>query len=186
MDNVSRRILVVATAATLIGLAATACRAGSQAAPPAPVTSTHTVPPAPAVPSRTTTSAPATTSRTTPPATTAPKLKFPNTDVDVVFVGYDLKNKLVEFQKVVEEPESRLPNLVPDPSDPAVHRLPMKPGTTVASIDPRGFPFETCPATSCTVDQVMRSVISHNHGQFRAHIHVDAADQIDVVRQSAY
>ncbi|HEX5117406.1 MAG TPA: hypothetical protein VFW65_19625 [Pseudonocardiaceae bacterium] len=195
MENVSRRILVVATAATLIGLTATACRTEGQAAPSRTVTS------APTVPSRTTTSAPTTTIRVAPgtttrvaPATTAKPsaattqtLKFPNTSADVVFVGYDLKDKLVEFQKVVDDRTSSLTaNLVPDPSDPAVHRLPLKPGIKIVSIDPGGFQFETCPPTSCTVDQVMQSVISHNYGQFWAHIHVNAADQIDVVRQSAY
>jgi hypothetical protein len=114
-------------------------------------------------------------------------LRFPNISVDVVFTSYDRKNKLVEFQKVVQDRGSGAAHLVPDPSDPAVHRLPMAPGAKVKPIDPRDFPFETCPpTTACTIDDIMASTIQHYNGTFWAHIHVNAADQIDSVAQSAY
>ncbi|HEX3648610.1 MAG TPA: hypothetical protein VHV49_09280 [Pseudonocardiaceae bacterium] len=181
------RILIVATAATLIGLTATACQTGTQSVGPAPATSTR----AAALPPPTTST---TTTRTTDATEPAPAadarptrtLKFPNTTEDVVFVKYDWQHKLAEFQKVVQDPTSLAANLVPDPRDPGIHKLPVRPGTNVKSIDPRGFPFETCPPTSCTTADVMDSVIGHYRGAFWAHIQVNAADQIDLVAQSAY
>ncbi|HEX5406146.1 MAG TPA: hypothetical protein VFX16_28045 [Pseudonocardiaceae bacterium] len=116
----------------------------------------------------------------------APQLRFPNTSNDVEFTGYDAQDGLVEFHKVVVQSDGAGPNMVPDPSDPGTHRLPMASGATVRSIDPRGFPFEACPPRSCTASDIVASVIGHNNDAFCAHIHVNAADQIDSVRQSAY
>lgn len=178
-------MLTVATAATLVGLGATACQTGTQAAaPPAtPTQTTGSFTPVPAVTPVVTPTSGAATGTTAAPVR---QLKFPNTDLDVRFVKYDTKNKLVEFQKVTQAAGSRAANLVPDPKDPGIHELPMKPGTTIESVDPQGFSFETCPPTSCTADDVMASVIGHLQGSFWAHIHVNASDQIDSVRQSAY
>jgi hypothetical protein len=106
--------------------------------------------------------------------------------MDVVFTGYDAKNKLVEFQKVVPKAGSLTPDLVPDPSDPATHELPMAPGVKVKSQDPDGFPFETCPPVHCTIDDIMESIIGHNKDSFWAHIHVNAEGRFDAVAQSAY
>jgi hypothetical protein len=197
--------LVIAATAALIGLAASACHADAQSAAPAPATSRQTtLAPATLAPaSNGTADVPAVSpSKSSPTRTTGTtgksgitgplnavgteKLKFPNTSVDVVFTKYDAKNKLVEFQKVVQDPKSPTAHLVPDPRDPAIHELPMASGATVKSIVPGGFPFETCPPTSCTIDNVMESVIGHFYDAFYAHIHVDAADQIDSVAQSAY
>ena len=66
-----------------------------------------------------------------------------------------------EFQKVVQNPNAPYADLISDPSDPAVHQLPLEPGTAVKSIDPNGFPFETCPPVNCTSDDVVQSVMSH-------------------------
>lgn len=183
----TRRTLTAVTAATLIGLTVAACQTTGHSAAAPPTTSTTptttaaenrvSAPPAAARPAGASTAVNAAPTR---------KLKFPNTSADVVFTRYDSKNKLVAFQKVVQDPTSRAAHLVPDPSDPATHELPMAHGTNVKSIDPNGFPFETCPPVACTVDDVMESVILHNNGAFWAHIHVNAEDQIDFVAQSAY
>lgn len=162
------RTLTVAATATVVGLASAACQAGAQSAASASATSSQTAP--------------------TTPAKAAPtgESKFPSTNLDVVFTGQDATNKLVEFQKVVQDPASPTAHLVPDPSDPAVHELPMASDAEVKSLDPNGFPFETCPPTSCTVDTIMDSVIGDYNDAFYAHIHVNAADQIDSVAQSAH
>ncbi|HEY3709019.1 MAG TPA: hypothetical protein VGL64_06550 [Amycolatopsis sp.] len=192
----TRRTLTFAATAAVIGLASAACQAGAQPAASAPADPSQTVPTIPAptansvAPVVSSGSSPATASKPTAPGprakATPTELKFPNTTVDVVFTGYDTKNKLVEFQKVVQDPASPAAHLVPDPSDPAVHELPMASEATVKSIDPNGFPFETCPPVSCTADNIMESVIGHYNGAFYAHIHVNAADRIDSVAQSAY
>lgn len=192
----TRRTLTFAATATVLGLASAACQGGAQPTASAPATPSQTVPTlaaptansvAPAVSSG---SSPATAAKPAAPGTRAKaasaELKFPNTTADVVFVGYDAKNKLVEFQKVVQDPASPGAHLVPDPSDPAVHELPMASGAKVTSIDPGGFPFETCPPISCTADNIMESVIGHYNGAFYAHMHVNAADRIDSVAESAY
>jgi len=188
------RTLTVATAAVFIGLAAAACQPGApSAASPnsgqAASAGANGVTDAPAVPPRVSSqaSAPGTKQPGVPTNVVAVgQLKFPNTDVDVVFTGYDEKNRLVEFRKVVQDPKSPTAHLVPDPGDPAIHELPVATGTSVKSIDPNGFPFETCPPTACTADNIMESVIGHLNGAFYAHIHVNATDQIDSVAQSAY
>lgn len=191
------RILTVATAATLVGLTAAACQPSGESTAPAPTTSVQAAPTTSIQAPPTTTggggrvSTPPARSRATVPHTTSTAtptrtLRFPNTSADVVFVRYDAKNKLVAFQKVVRDPASPAANLVPDPRDPAIHELSMAPGTTVKPIDPRGFPFETCPPASCTVNNVMDSIIGHYNGAFWAHVHVNAADQIDSVAELAY
>jgi predicted component of type VI protein secretion system len=181
MNNVSirtSRVLLAVAAAGLVGLTAAGCASSSAAPTPAgPVAQSTTAGPA--------TSSPA-TGAGAPVAVAVAKLQFPNTSDDVEFTGYDAKNNMARFHKVVQAPGVPHADLIPDPSDPATHELPMAPGAKITSIDPNGFPFETCPPTHCTVDDVIASVIGHENDAFFAHIHVNAADQIDSVRQSAY
>jgi hypothetical protein len=174
------RTLIAATAATLIGLAAAACTTGTPSAGSAPTTPSQAPPPTSASLSYAPVLSP------TPITTPAAALKFPNTDFTVLFTGYDGNKELVEFKKVVQDPQSRGAHLVPDPADPATHRLPMAKDANVKSIDPNGFPFETCPPTGCSGYKIMESVIGHFNNAFYAHIHVNAADQIDSANQSAY
>ncbi len=179
MNNVTirtSRVLLAVAAAGLVGLTAAGCSSPS-AAPTSPVVqATSTGAP----------SAPATATTATAKAVAAAKLQFPNTNDDVEFTGYDAKNNMAQFHKVVQAPGVSHADLIPDPSDPATHELPMAPGAKITSIDPNGFPFETCPPTHCTSDDMIASVISHENNAFFAHIHVNAGDQIDSVRQSAY
>ncbi|HWC83828.1 MAG TPA: hypothetical protein VG756_28035 [Pseudonocardiaceae bacterium] len=195
-----RRVLVAGTAAGLVGLAAAACQADRSAAPAAPATSATNAEPvltAPATSANTIAAAPVGTSaRSTnlnpvaprTPTSTAPAraLKFPNTNDDVLFTGYDTKNNMVKIQVMVEDPASQSARLIPDPNTPGIHELPMAPKATITANDPNGFPFETCPPQHCTVDDMIQSVIGHYPNAFWAHIHVNAADQIDYVQQSAY
>lgn len=159
--------------------AATACTAPAQTQPVAPAPAQ---PPAAAA-------APAAQPAVAPAAqpAVASTLKFPNTDLAVLFTKYDPKTKMVEFHKVAQVPGSDPISLGPDPSDPVTHRLPMSATATVQSIDPHGFPFETCPPTSCTPDNVMDAVIGHDapEGLF-ANIHVNAADRIETVAEMSY
>lgn len=175
MNSTSRRVglLLTAVAAIAVGATATACDAGPVA--PAPTNPIQTAPSFTPVPPP-----------TGPSAAAIRQLKFPNTNEQVLFTGYDTTVDMAEFQEVVQDPSAKAAHLVPDPSDPGIHRLPMKPGTKVESFLPNGFPFEVCPPTSCTTDQIMQSVISHYPDAFWATIHVNAADQIDMVQQMDY
>ena len=101
-----------------------------------------------------------------------------------MFTGYDTKDKLAEFQQVAQNPNVPYADLVPDPKDPAIHRLSLAPGTNITSIDPGGFPFETCPPFNCTSDDVIQNVMSHR--TLWASIHANTADQIDTVNEIAY
>ncbi|HEY4020731.1 MAG TPA: hypothetical protein VGM75_18715 [Pseudonocardiaceae bacterium] len=170
------RMLVAVAAAGMVSFAAAGCTASSPTASPTTATSTLsgsvTSPPA----------APSTVHAA--PAVAVQQLQFPNASATVVFTGYDTKDKMVEFQKVVQNPAKPTADLIPDPKDPAVHRLALAPGTNVTSIDPNGFPFETCPPVHCTADDIIQSVMSRM--TLWANIHVNAADQINVVNQSAY
>jgi hypothetical protein len=167
----ARRTVIFAGTAALIGLTAAACQTGAQST--ASPTSHQIVP-----------------TFTTNVSTSAPvpaPSKFPNTDELVLVTGYDAKNHLVEFQKLTQNPASQAAYLVPDPKDPAIHKLPMASRATINSYLPGGgFPFETCPPISCTTDDIVVSVIGHNKDSFYADIHVNAADQIDAVAQSDY
>ncbi|HJP80606.1 MAG TPA: hypothetical protein VJ914_40415 [Pseudonocardiaceae bacterium] len=176
------QILLVTAAVGALGLAAAGCTSSatpsSAPAQSAPATSASAGP-------STVTSSPATPS--TPSAVqavTAEKLKFPNTTATVEFLGYDETNKMPKFQKVTQDPTAPYADLIPDPQDPAVHELPLAPGTDVTPIDPSGFPFETCPPLNCTSDDIVRNVMSHT--TLWAKIHVNAADRIDSVREIAY
>lgn len=171
------RLLVGVAALGMVGMAAAGCTASSPTASPTPATATHANTTAPATPPATNQSAPA-------KPVTVQQLSFPNTSATVMFTGYDATDKMAEFQKVVTNPKTPYADLIPDPADPAVHRLSLAPGTNVTSIDPDGFPFETCPPVNCTPDDVIQTVTSRT--TLWAHIHVNAADQIDVVNQIAY
>jgi hypothetical protein len=205
------RVLAAVAAAGLVSLAAAGCTAGSPSASPTPSgnsgaptsapSTVHTTPNVPNVPSATgLAGTPGSAKPTVPAEPTVPakpvapaapakavtvqQLKFPNTNATVLFTGYDAKDKLAEFQQVAQNPKVPYADLIPDPKDPTIHRLPLAPGTNVTSIDPDGFPFETCPPFNCTSDDVIQNVMSHT--TLWAHIHVNAADQIDTVNEIAY
>jgi hypothetical protein len=185
------RFLVAIAATGLIGLAAAGCTSNgspSASAPSAPAASTSAQASAQAgAPTRPTTSAPPAPAKaaTTATATQARTLMFPNTNDDVEFVGYNTTTNMPEFVKVVQQ-GNKGANLVPDPRDPAIHELPMAPTATVRAVDGTDFPFEICPPHGCTIDLVIAGVIGHYDNSFYAHIHVNAADQIVSVEQSAY
>ena len=129
MKNVSirtSRVLLAVAAAGLVGLTAAGCSSPS-AAPTRPVGQATTANPATSTGAP---SAPATATTATAKAVTAAKLQFPNTNDDVEFTGYDTKNNLARFHKVVQAPGVSHPDLIPDPSDPATHELPMARGAT--------------------------------------------------------
>lgn len=178
------RVLVAAATAGLIGLAAAGCSGGTASSAPQANQPAANPATAAALPHAGQATSPSTKDSAPVKASTVQALKFPNTSATVMFTGYDSKNNMPEFQKVVQNPKSPYADLIPDPKDPAVHELALAPGTDVTSIDPNGFPFETCPPVNCTADDVIQSVISHT--TLWAHIHVNGADQIDVVNQIAY
>ncbi|ATY13484.1 hypothetical protein CU254_25915 [Amycolatopsis sp. AA4] len=101
------------------------------------------------------------------------------------FIGYDTKRDMPEFVKVVQQGNGGA-HLVPDPDDPTTHELPMSPDASIRAVGDTDFPFETCPPYGCTTSLMIASVIGHYDNSFYAHIHVNAADQIDFVEQSAY
>lgn len=206
MKNVTiglSRVLLAVAATGLVGVTAAGCTSAPSApSASAPVTSASapsaSAAAGPVVPaftitddgptSTTSTASASTSTRPTAQvnAVAARKLQFPNTSEDVEITRYDTRNNMVQFHKVVREPGVPYVYLIPDASDLADHELPLAPGATITSVDPNGFPYQTCPPTHCTPDDIVQSVISHQANAFWAHIHVNAADQIDSVRQSAY
>lgn len=193
------RVLLAVAAAGLVGLTAAGCASAPSASSrvtttaSAPSTSAAARPVAPPFMSTsarpvTTTSSAASSSSSKPTAqvnaVAVRKLQFPNTSDDVEITRYDTVNHMVQFHKVVQEPGVSYPELVPDASDLADHELPMSPGATISLVDPNAY--ETCPPAHCTVDDMIQTIIGHENNALWAHIHVNAADQIDSVQQSAY
>lgn len=198
------RVLLAVTAAGLVGLTAAGCASAPSASTPvttaasAPSTSDAARPIAP--PFISTSNRPVTTTGPATPTTSSSaskptaqvnavavrKLQFPNTSDFVEMTGYDTAKHMVQFHKVVQAPGVSSADLIPDPSDLADHELPLAPNADIGSNSPNGFPYETCPPTNCTSDDMIQSIISHENNAFWAHIHVNAADQIDSVSQSAY
>ncbi|MGH7867773.1 MAG: hypothetical protein ACREP9_09140, partial [Candidatus Dormibacteraceae bacterium] len=116
-----------------------------------------------------------------------PDLKFPNKSLEnVLFVKYDAQSDMVEFQKTTQAPHSDSPELIPDPSDPAIHRLHMAAGAKIKYLDGETFDYNLCRPNGCTDNDKFYTVLDHNPGMFYADIHVNAADQIDSVDKSSY
>jgi hypothetical protein len=195
----STNLVLAVTAAGLIGLGAAACSGGSpaQSAPAAhPAATSNTLdsaagPGAPAAgstPAAPASSLPPKAKPTAQPAAkpaAAPRT-FAGSTLDVELTGYDAQSGLASFHKVVQDPNSPSAHLIPDPADPGTHRLRLSPNAPVTSNDPDGFPYETCPPVSCTAGDILGSVLGHQNDSLFAAMHVDAADVIDRITQSAY
>ncbi|MFI5610884.1 hypothetical protein [Amycolatopsis sp. NPDC051903] len=179
----------LAAAAVSAALLATACTGGpaTPPAPPAPV-STSAAPTATAFPIIPAAPVPA----AQPPAGAAgPKpadaanagRQFPGKSLDVRFTAYDRTTNLASFYVTRTVATGGAPQVV---DVPGLHRLPLAPAATVTSVDPGGFPFETCPPVHCTPANVLESVVGHYPGGLFARMDVNTADQITAITESAY
>ncbi|WIX77527.1 hypothetical protein QRX50_39985 [Amycolatopsis carbonis] len=69
---------------------------------------------------------------------------------------------------------------------PGPHRLPPAPNATIESVDPAGFPFETCPPSACSTGIELQSVLSHYGSGLFADATVNSADQITDIHELPY
>ncbi|QYN18236.1 hypothetical protein [Amycolatopsis sp. DSM 110486] len=181
--TVFRGALVAASVSAAV--LATAC-SGAPAAPPAPVPSaplsTSVAPTATQAPSS---SAQQPGQSQQPVAAAAAGLKFPGKSLEVRFYRYDRASGMAEFFLVTLAPNGGAgPHLV---DVPGPHRLPLAPNATIESVDPAGFPFETCPPTECSTGIELQSVLSQYGGSgLFADAAVNAADQITDIHEMPY
>ncbi|MEU4667802.1 hypothetical protein AB0F91_07505 [Amycolatopsis sp. NPDC023774] len=176
----------LAAASVAAAALATACT-GVPAAPTAPV---------PSAPLSTSAASTATRAAVTPSSSAqqpgrppqpaaAAGLKFPGKSLEVRFTHYDRASGMAEFSLVTPAPNGGAgPHLV---DVPGAHRLPLAPNATIESVDPAGFPFETCPPTECSTGIELESVLSQYGGSgLFADAAVNAADQITDIHEMPY
>ncbi|MEV4596804.1 hypothetical protein AB0K15_05320 [Amycolatopsis sp. NPDC049253] len=176
----------LAAASVSAAVLATACT-GAPAVPTAPV---------PSAPLSTSAAPSATRAPAAPPASAqqpgrsaqpaaAAGLKFPGKSLEVRFTRYDRASGMAEFSLVTLAPDGGAgPHLV---DVPGAHRLPLAPNATIESVDPAGFPFETCPPTECSTGIELETVLNHYAGGgLFADAAVNAADQITDIHEMPY
>ncbi|WP_432853446.1 hypothetical protein ACQPXB_17875 [Amycolatopsis sp. CA-161197] len=179
----------LAAASVSAAVLATAC-SGGPAAPPVPSVpsvplSTSVAPTATRAPAAPSSSAQQPGQSQQPVAAAAAGLKFPGKSLEVRFTRFDRATGMAEFYLVTLAPNGGAgPHLV---DVPGLHRLPLAPNATIESVDPAGFPFETCPPTECSTGIELRSVLSHYGGSgLFADAAVNAADRITDIHEMAY